>query len=110
MSVTWTREGGAEVFYAALVDQEGSEFRLSPFYAMLSEANREWRLRLDHDAIERFPLLMQLKAKGFTDYLALVLQIPRAFSTCTQYVAMVLLALRRCPWPRPIRWTCGHAC
>ena len=72
MSVTWTREGGAEVFYAALVDQEGSEFRLSPFYAMLSEANREWRLRLDHDAIERFPLLMQLKAKGFTDYLALV--------------------------------------
>ncbi|MGC1344592.1 MAG: adenylate/guanylate cyclase domain-containing protein [Methyloceanibacter sp.] len=39
---------------------------------MLSEANREWRLRLDHDAIERFPLLMQLKAKGFTDYLALV--------------------------------------
>ena len=30
MSITWTRETGAEVFYAALVDQEGSEFRLSP--------------------------------------------------------------------------------
>jgi len=29
MSITWTRETGAEVFYAALVDQEGSDFRLS---------------------------------------------------------------------------------
>ena len=36
MSITWTRETGAEVFYAALVDQEGSEFRLSPFFVMLS--------------------------------------------------------------------------
>ena len=35
MSITWTRETGAEVFYAALVDKEGSEFRLSPFYVML---------------------------------------------------------------------------
>ena len=57
----------------ALVDQEGSEFRLSPFYDPLSEHEREWRLRLDHDpAVERFPLLMQLKAKGMTDYLALI--------------------------------------
>ena len=38
MSITWTRETGAEVFYAALVDKEGSEFRVSPFYVMLSEA------------------------------------------------------------------------
>jgi adenylate cyclase len=73
MSITWIRESGAEVNYAALVDQEGSDFRLSPFYYMLSEHEREWRLRLDHDpAVERFPLLMQLKAKGFTDYLALI--------------------------------------
>jgi adenylate cyclase len=73
MSITWTREGGAEVNYAKLVDQEGSDFRLSPFYVMLDEGRREWRLRLDRDpAIERFPLLMQLKAKGFTDYLALI--------------------------------------
>jgi len=73
MSITWTREGGAEVSYAALVDQEGSDFRLSPFYVMLNEEAREWRLRLDADpAAERFPLLAQLKAKGFTDYLALI--------------------------------------
>jgi adenylate cyclase len=73
MSITWIRESGAEVNYAALVDQEGSDFRLSPFYFMLSEHEREWRLWLDHDpAVERFPLLMQLKAKGFTDYLALI--------------------------------------
>jgi adenylate cyclase len=72
MSITWTRETGAEVFYAALVDKEGSEFRLSPFYVMLSDGSREWRLRLDHDDIERFPLLMQLREKGFTDYLALI--------------------------------------
>jgi adenylate cyclase len=73
MSITWTREGGAEVNYAKLVDQDGSEFRLSPFYVMLSEQQREWRLRLDTDpAAERFPLLMQLKTKGFTDYIALI--------------------------------------
>ena len=72
MSITWTRETGAEVFYAALVDKEGSEFRLSPFYVMLSDGSREWRLRLDRDDIERFPLLMQLREKGFTDYLALI--------------------------------------
>ena len=72
MSITWTRETGAEVFYAALVDKEGSEFRVSPFYVMLSDGSREWRLRLDRDDIERFPLLMQLREKGFIDYLALI--------------------------------------
>lgn len=73
MSITWTREQGAEVSYAALVDQKGSEYRVSPFYLMLTEGVREWRLRLDRDpAADRFPLLVQLRAKGFTDYLALI--------------------------------------
>ena len=36
MSITWTRETGAEVNYASLVDEEGSEYRLSPFYVMLN--------------------------------------------------------------------------
>ena len=73
MSITWTRETGAEVSYAALVDQEGSDFRVSPFYMMLTGGNTEWRLRLDRDAAaQRFPLLAQLKEKGFTDYLALI--------------------------------------
>jgi len=73
MSITWTRETGAEVFYAALVDQDGSEFRLSPFYVMLSQGTREWRLRLDRDpAAGNFPILADLATKGFTDYLALI--------------------------------------
>ena len=73
MSITWTRESGAEVSYAALVDKEGSDFRVSPFYMMLTGGHTEWRLRLDRDAAaERFPLLTQLKEKGFTDYLALI--------------------------------------
>ena len=73
MSITWTRETGAEVSYAALVDKDGSDFRVSPFYVMLSDGSREWRLRLDQDpAIAGFPLLVQLKEKGFTDYLALI--------------------------------------
>ena len=73
MSITWTREQGAEVTYAALVDQEGSDFRVSPFFVMLNEHRREWRLRLDQDqAALDFPLLAQLKEKGFTDYLALI--------------------------------------
>jgi hypothetical protein len=33
-------------------------------------------------------------------------RVPRAFSTCTQYAAMVLLAMRRCAWPRRTRWIC----
>jgi adenylate cyclase len=73
MSITWTPEGGAEVSYQTLVDQDGSDFRVSPFYVMLTGGNTEWRLRLDREStIERFPLLIQLKEKGFTDYLALV--------------------------------------
>jgi adenylate cyclase len=73
MSITRTRETGAEVFYAALVDQDGSEFRLSPFYVMLSQGTREWRLRLDRDpAAGNFPILADLATKGFTDYLALI--------------------------------------
>jgi transposase len=34
----------------------------------------------------------------------------RAFFTCTQYAAMVLLTPRRWPWPRRTRWICGRAC
>ena len=34
---------------------------------------REWRLRLDRDpAVSNFPILADLRAKGYTDYLALI--------------------------------------
>jgi adenylate cyclase len=40
---------------------------------MLSQNMREWRLRLDRDpAAGNFPILADLRTKGFTDYLALI--------------------------------------
>ena len=74
MSITWTREEGADVSYAALVEQGGLRFPRQPLLPhALDEKGREWRLRLDQDpAIAGFPLLMQLKEKGYTDYLALI--------------------------------------
>jgi adenylate cyclase len=40
---------------------------------MLSQGTREWRLRLDRDpATDNFPILADLRTKGFTDYLALI--------------------------------------
>ena len=73
MSITWTRETGAEVFYAALVDQEGSDFRLSPFFLMLSEGiARVAAQARPRCCCGQFPILADLRAKGFTDYLALI--------------------------------------
>jgi adenylate cyclase len=73
MGVTWTEEAGVEISYYEDIDRDGSSFRLSPFYFMLNEALTELRLRLDREgAAERFPVLMDLKARGFTDYLALI--------------------------------------
>jgi len=74
MSLTWTDEGGVEVSYYEHIDVDGSEFRLSPFYFMLSNELNELRIRIDRDATtERFPFLVDLRAKGFTDYLALII-------------------------------------
>jgi adenylate cyclase len=73
MSITWSDDAGIEVSYYEAIDLDGSVFRVSPFYFMLSNDLTELRLRLDRDAIaERFPVLMDLKGKGFTDYLALI--------------------------------------
>ena len=72
MSITWTREQGAEVTYAALVDKEGSDFRMSPFFVMLNEQPRMASPSRPDPAALDFPLLTQLKEKGFTDYLALI--------------------------------------
>jgi adenylate cyclase len=74
LSITWTREGGVEVEYAAGVDKEGSDYRLSPFYVMLTEHDDARRFPLGDDAaIAPFPLLQQLKEQGYTDYLALII-------------------------------------
>ena len=72
MSITWTEEGGVEVTYSVLIDQEGSLF-LSPFYFMLTNGLTEFRCKLVAEpAVDRFPLLAELRSKGFTDYLALI--------------------------------------
>jgi adenylate cyclase len=73
MSIFWTEEAGVEVEYFETIDADGSVFRLSPFYYMLTNDLTELRLRLDRDAIvERFPLLAQFRDRGLTDYLAMV--------------------------------------
>ncbi|HSD91440.1 MAG TPA: adenylate/guanylate cyclase domain-containing protein [Methyloceanibacter sp.] len=73
MSIIWTEEAGVEVEYFAAIDQDGSVFRLSPFYYMLSNELTEFRLRLDRDAtVDRFPLLAQFRGRGLTDYLAMI--------------------------------------
>jgi adenylate cyclase len=73
MGVTWTDEAGVEISYYEDIDRDGSTFRLSPFYFMLDQARSELRLRLDREGdAERFPVLEDLKARGFTDYLALI--------------------------------------
>ncbi|HKB23041.1 MAG TPA: adenylate/guanylate cyclase domain-containing protein [Methyloceanibacter sp.] len=82
MSVTWTDEAGVAVTYYDHIDADGSEFRLSPFYYMLSNKLMELRLRIDRDpTAERFPVLMDFKAKGVTDYLALIVSFGGAAMT-----------------------------
>jgi len=74
LTITWTREDGATVEYAAGVDKEGSDYRLSPFYVMLTEHDDTRRFPLgDEAAIAPFPLLRRLKEQGYTDYLALII-------------------------------------
>jgi adenylate cyclase len=73
MSIFWTEEAGVEVEYFESIDEDGSVFRLSPFYYMLTNDLTELRLRLDRDAIvDRFPLLAQFRGRGLTDYLAMI--------------------------------------
>ena len=84
MSITWTRETGALMSYATFLYEEGSDYRLNPFSVasvcdwplmneMLKEHRSSWRLRLDRDAeVSRFPLLVHLGKKGFSEYLALI--------------------------------------
>ena len=73
MSIIWTEEAGVEVEYFEAIDQDGSVFRLSPFYYMLTNDLTELRLRLDRDAmVDRFPLLAQFRGRGLTDYLAMI--------------------------------------
>jgi len=73
MSITWTDTAGVEVSYYEKIDVDGSSFRLSPFYYMLGNGLSELRLRIDSDeTVARYPLLTELKARGFTDYLAMI--------------------------------------
>jgi adenylate cyclase len=82
MSITWTEQGGVEVSYYEKIDVDGSSYRLSPFYYMLSNELSELRLRIDDEATtKRFPVLADLKARGFTDYLAMIVSFGGAAVT-----------------------------
>ncbi len=73
MSISWTDEAGVGVEYFDNLDEDNSVYRLSPFYFMLSNQRTEFRARLDRDAcVENYPLLVQLRDAGHTDYLALI--------------------------------------
>ena len=73
MSITWTEAAGVEVSYYEKIDVDGSSYRLSPFYFMLANEVYELRLRIDDEATAaRFPVLADLKARGFIDYLAMI--------------------------------------
>lgn len=73
MSIGWTEEAGVEVSYFENLHLDNSVYRLSPFYFMLSNQRTEFRARLDRDAcVDKFPLLTELRDKGYTDYLALI--------------------------------------
>jgi adenylate cyclase len=73
MSINWTDKTGVEVEYFENLDVDNSVYRLSPFYHMLSNGLTEFRARLDRDACAQdFPLLAELKDRGHTDYLALI--------------------------------------
>jgi adenylate cyclase len=82
MSITWTEQGGVEVSYYEKIDVDGSSYRLSPFYYMLTNGLPELRLRIDGEATaKRFPVLADLKARGFTDYLAMIVSFGGAAMT-----------------------------
>jgi adenylate cyclase len=79
MSITWTDTAGVEVSYYEKIDVDGSSFRLSPFYYMLGNGLSELRLRIDRDeTVARYPVLTELKARCFTDYLAMIVAFGNA--------------------------------
>ncbi len=82
MSIIWTEEAGVAVEYFEAIDTDGSVFRLSPFYYMLTSDLTELRLRLDRDdIIDRFPLLAEFRGRGLTDYLAMIVAFGGAAMT-----------------------------
>ena len=81
-SITWTEASGVEVSYYEKIDVDGSSYRLSPFYYMLTNELSELRLRIDDEATgKRLPVLADLKARGFTDYLAMIVSFGGAAMT-----------------------------
>jgi len=93
MSITWTRGKGAEVEYAKLVDKEGSDFRLSPFFVMLSDGAAKWRLRLDRDeAVQRFPCQRCSSTEKMPSQLA-VLALMSTMHLCSAHAGGLATAL-----------------
>ena len=75
------------------------------------EANIGQRLRIEFiDGVTQSVEIGSVDGEGFLHSGPEQGGDPRAFSTCTQYAAMVLLAPRRCRWPRRTQWICGRAC
>jgi adenylate cyclase len=72
MTVTWREDEGSKPELQPGDNSPGSEFDVSPVAAMLREGRRMMRQRLEDPGSLRFPLLVSLAGKGFTDYIAFV--------------------------------------
>ena len=75
----WYRSSGVMRDYYARTDTPVEEWSHSPFYYMLEEGISELRERLaETEAPHRFPILDEFRAKGGTDYLAMMLPLSPA--------------------------------
>ncbi|GGE98632.1 adenylate cyclase [Aliidongia dinghuensis] len=75
--VWWRRDAVEQAYYPRRATPEGAEIRRrSPFDYLFENGLTRLRWRLDDaDRSEAFPLFDELKAKGVTDYLAMVSKI-----------------------------------
>jgi adenylate cyclase len=98
MSITWTEEVGVAVEYFENLDANNSVYRLSPFYHMLTNGRAEFRARLDRDPCAGdFLLLQELRDRGHTDYLALIVAFGGARLTPETHDGLGTSWSTRCP-------------
>ncbi|MCB1745204.1 MAG: adenylate/guanylate cyclase domain-containing protein [Gammaproteobacteria bacterium] len=73
-TVTWRRERPAEIVQLQPGEDQGEQWRSSPLNALLQSEHEELRLRLDESGAWRhFPMLVELQARGASDYFAQLL-------------------------------------
>jgi len=73
VTVTWWRDGEANLERFDPISGSGAQWQQSPLFAMLQERVRETRHKLETSGKwSRFPLLVDWREKGMTEYFALL--------------------------------------